>query len=231
MRKCVFVGLVALLAPVLLSRPAAGQAASAGQEQVAVQPAHVRVTSRIVVVDREALTRAGLSYVVLGGGRVRVDAAGRGAASDGVRLGTHSASAFLEAVRSRGWIRSESTQQVLTMSGREAVVSSNSLTLDRRAARRRGPSLVVIPTVLPAGQVQLELSARIEDDVTYRWGYGVDGSPAAVDTEITAADGEEIIVGSSSVVETARESGLLRWGTSERGRDVLVAVTAQVVVR
>jgi hypothetical protein len=226
MRIRVFVGLVALLVPALASNPAAGQAAAAAQTP------HVRVTSRIVIIDREALTRAGLSYVVLGGGRVRVDTGGRrGAARDGAWVGTHSARAFLDAVRSRGWLRSESTQQVLTTSGREAVVSSNTLTLDRRAARTRGPSLVVIPTVLADRQVKLQLSARVEDDVTYRWGYGVDGSPAAVDTEIIATDGEEIIVGSSSVVETARESGLLWWGTSERGRDVLVAVTAQVVAR
>jgi hypothetical protein len=33
------------------------------------------------------------------------------------------------------------------------------------------------------------------------------------------------------MVESTRERGLLWWGTSEQGRDVLVAVTAHVIAR
>lgn len=193
---------------------------------------HVRVTARIVVIDRDAFTRAGLEYVVLGTDRVRVSRDGR-RASGGVHVhvGTHGASAFLEAVRASQWIRSESTQQVLALSGAEALVSSTTLSVGRRAAHTRGPMLAVIPTVLEDGRVHLRVSARVEDAVTYPWGYGVDGSPAAVETELIAASGEEMIVGSSSMVDSTRERGLLWWGTSEQGRDVLVAVTAHVIAR
>jgi Flp pilus assembly secretin CpaC len=224
MRFAVVVGLV-LLVHAGVPRVAAAQATPTATPQV-------RVTARIVVIDREAFTRAGLAYAVLGADRVRVVATG-GRAAGGVRVpvGMHGARVFLEAVRASEWVRSESTQQVLTMSGAEALVSSQNLLIGRRAAQTRGPSLVVVPTVLPDGRVHLSLSARVEDRVTYAWGYAADGSPAAVDTEIIAADGEEIIVGSSSAVERTRESGILRWGTSEQGRDVLVAITAQVTSR
>jgi hypothetical protein len=89
----------------------------------------------------------------------------------------------------------------------------------------------VIPTVLEDGRVHLYLSARVEDAVTYPWRHGVDGSPAAVDTEVITASGEEVIVGSGTAVESTRESGILWWGSSEQGRDVLVAITAHIVPR
>lgn len=194
--------------------------------------AHVRVTARIVVIDRDAFTRAGLEYFVLGTDRVRVSRDGRRATGGvSMRVGTHGARAFLEAVRASRWIRSESTQQVLALSGAEALVSSTTLSVGRRSANTRGPSLAVIPTVLEDGRVHMHVYARVEDAVAYPWGYGVDGSPAAVETELVAASGEEMIVGSSSMVERTRESGLLWWGTSEHGRDVLVAVTAHVIAR
>lgn len=227
MRLPIALGLLALAAP------ASAQHTSA-PTQPAATPVHaqVRVTARIVVVDRDAFTRAGLAYVVLGNDRVRVSSTGRrGGRGARVEVGTHGVSAFLEAVRESRWIRSESTQQVVTMSGAEALVSSTDLMVDRRAARTRGPSLAVIPNVLADGSVHLRVSTRIEDAVTYAWGYGVDGSPAAVDTEIITGDGEEVILASSSAVETTRESGMLQWGGGEQGRDVLIAVSAEVIRR
>lgn len=244
--------LVTTLCLLALAAPAAAQhsappATSPGADGVAhahgtAQPdgvAHIRVTARIIVVDRDALTRAGLAYVVLGNDRVRVlstarSSRGWGSGSAGSRgarigVGTHGVTAFLDAVRDSRWVRSESTQQVLTISGGEGVVSSTSLAVGRHASRTRGPSLVVSPTVLQDGSVHLRVSARHEDSVTYAWGYGVDGSPAAVDAEVIARDGDEVILASSSAVQTSRESGLLRWSEAEHGRDVLVAVSAQVV--
>ncbi len=229
MRLPIALGLLALAAPASAQHTSAPAQPASTQTQVHAQ---VRVTARIVVVDRDAFTRAGLAYFVLGNDRVRVSSTGRrGGRGARVEVGTHGVSAFLEAVRESRWIRSESTQQVVTMSGREALVSSTDLMVDRRAARTRGPSLAVIPNVLADGSVHLRVSTRLEDAVTYAWGYGVDGSPAAVDTEIITGDGEEVILASSSAVETTRESGMLQWGGGEQGRDVLVAVSAEVIRR
>jgi Flp pilus assembly secretin CpaC len=222
------------LAPVALALLLGGLDPYPGAAQTTpeLSTGHVRVTARIVVVDRDAFARAGLAYAVLGSDRVRVSRNGRRADRGvSVQVGVQRASAFLEAVRASRWIRSESTQQVLAMSGSEALVSSRTLSVGRRSAHTQGPTLAVIPTVLEDGRVHLHLSARIDDAVTYPWGYGVDGSPAAVETEVVTASGEEVIVGSSSVVQSTRESGILWWGSSEQGRDVLVAVTAHIVTR
>ena len=211
-----------------------GLAPQGGAAQIvaAAPGAQVRVTTRMVVVDTDAFTRAGLSWVVLGTDQVTVRQSGRRTAGGaGVQVGTHRAGAFLEAVRASRWVRSESSQQVLAMSGAEAMISSTTLTLDRRSARTRGPTLAVIPTVLEDGRLHLRISARVEDAVTYPWGYGVDGSPAAVETELIVVPGQEIIVGSSSATERTRDTGVLWWGAREQGRDVLVAVTAHVIGR
>lgn len=221
-------------APIAVALLLGGLAPHAGAAQAVADPsqAHVRVTARILIVDRDALTRAGLEYAVLGSDRVRVTRSGRRASSGvGVQIGTQEASVFLEAVRANRWMRSESTQQVLALSGAEALVSSTTLSLGRRAARTQGPMLAVVPTVLEDGRIHMYVSARVEDAVTYPWGYSIDGSPAAVDTEVITASGEEVIVGSSTAVESTRESGILWWGSSEQGRDVLVAVTADIVPR
>lgn len=226
MRLLAAFGLLALAAPAWAQHPGAGSSAY-GQGV-----AQVRVTTRIVVVDRDALTRAGLAYVMVGNDRVRVSPTGQRRVRTGrVAVGTHGVTAFLEAVRESRWVRSESTQQVLTISGGEAVVSSTQLAVGRHAARTRGPSLAVVPNVLPDGSVHLWVSTRLEDAVSYAWGYVVDGSPAAVETELIAGDGEEVILATSSAVESTRESGLLSWGGGEQGRDVLVSVRAQVVPR
>lgn len=192
---------------------------------------HVRVTTRILVVDRDALTRAGLAYVLIGNDQVQVSAAPSGArGSRGVRIGvgTHGVTAFLDAVRDSRWIRSESIQQILILSGGEGLVSSIEMSVGHTASRTQGPSLIVSPTVLADGSVHLRVSARLEDSVAYAWGYGVDGSPATVDSEVVARAGEQIVLASSSAVQSTRESGILSWGAAEQGRDILVAVTAEV---
>lgn len=214
------------LALLLLTAPAAGQDAATSP---ATPAGHVRVTAHIIVVDRDAFTRAGLAWVALGNDRVQVSAGSRRPArSARVRIGTHGVSAFLEAVRESRWVRSESTQQVLAMSGAEALISSTDLSVGRRSARTRGPSLLVRPTILPDGRVHLDVSARVEDSVTSPWGYSVDGSPALVRTELIARAGEEVIIASSSAVQSTRGSGILGWDSGEQGRDVLIAVTAHV---
>lgn len=193
---------------------------------------HVRVTTRIIVVDRDAVMRAGLAYVLVGNDRVQVSAADRTRrAPRGVRIGvgTHGVSAFLDAVRDSRWVRSESVQQILTISGGEGRVASQDLSVGRAASRTQGPELIVSPTALEDGSVHLRVSARIEDSVDYAWGYGVDGSPAAVDSEVIARAGQEVVLASSSSVQSTREAGILRWGAEEQGRDVLVVVTAEVV--
>lgn len=193
-------------------------------------PHQVQVTARIVMVDREAFARAGLAFAVVGNDRVRVTTTG-GRVPGGVRVrvGTHGVTAFLEAARASRLIRSESTQRVMTLSGRAAQISSQDLSVGRRAARTRGPSLAVIPTVLADGRVLLRVATGVEDRVTYGRGYGVDGSPVAVETEVIAADGEELILASSSRVTTTREAGLAGWSGDDAERDVLVAVSATVV--
>jgi Flp pilus assembly secretin CpaC len=228
MRLPVFLGssilVCALVAPV---RAQDGPGTGSPSLEAARQ---VQVTARIVVVDREAFTRLGLAYAVVGNDRVRVMPTG-GRIPGGVRVkvGTHGVTAFLEAARASRLIRSESTQRVMTMSGRAAQVSSQDLSVGRRAARRRGPSLAVIPTVLADGRVLLQVAAGVEDRVTYARGVGLDGSPAAVETEVIAPDGEELILASSSWVTASREAGLAGWSSDETGRDVLVAVSATVV--
>lgn len=225
MRHALAAAALALLAGLLPHRSAARMAPDAPSE-------HVRVTARILVIDRDAFTRAGLDYVVLGTDRVRVGRNGRRPSGGvSVRVGTHPSAVFLEAVRASRWIRSESTQQVLVLSGAEAFVGSTTLSVGHRSARTRGPTLAVVPTVLEDGRVHLYLSARVEDAVTYPWGYGADGSPAAVETELIAAPGAEIIVASSSAAQSTRESGILWWAASEQDRDVLVAVTVDVIAR
>jgi hypothetical protein len=225
------VALLALTAPTAAVEPAAALEPSAALGfDSAVAPSHVRVTTRMVVVDRSAVTRAGLGYVVLGNDRVRVSARDDGRRRrGGVALGTLGIRAFLEAARDSRWVTSESTQQVLALSGAEARVASTELAIGRSGARTRGPTLTVVPVVQADGMVLLRVSARLEDTVSSPWGYTVDGSPAAVETEVLARPGEEVLLASSSSVERTRDAGLLVWGSGEHERDVLVVVTAEIV--
>ena len=192
----------------------------------------VRVTARMVVVDRAALTRAGVGYRVMGHDRVRVGRAATGSRRGGgarLRAGVYGVAAFLDVVRESRWIRSESSQQLLVLSGSEGRLASQSLAVGRFAARTRGPELVVAPTVEPDGTVRLRVSTRLEDTVRYGWGWEADGSPAAVETEVVVPAGEEVLLASSSSVERTRDAGLLYWGDAEAGLEVLVAVTADPI--
>jgi hypothetical protein len=212
------------------------------------RPVNVQVTARVVVVDREEAARVGLGYVVLGHDRVRVGDGGN--SGGGGRMGTGwgtgwgtgtgagagggvgaevlGATAFLELVRQHRLVRSESTQQVLVLSGGEARVASSELSLGRSMARTRGPSLTVVPTVGTDGLVHLWVRAGLDDVVHYGRGFEVDGSPASVNTEIVARPGEDVILASGTVTESTSERGLLRWGGATRDRDVLVVLRVEV---
>jgi hypothetical protein len=193
---------------------------------------HVRLTASLLVVDREAVRRAGVSYVVLGPGQVRLtplDERRRPARGVRAQLGALNVGAFIEAVRMNSWLRTETTQQVLALSGTSARVSSTELTIDGFATRSRGPVLSVLPTVLADGRIHLRVSAGVEDVVTDRyWGYSADGSPVSVDTELIVDPGEEVIIASGSGVESSRAAGLLHFSSTSRERDVLVVVRATV---
>jgi hypothetical protein len=227
--------LLALVAPVWAASPGSADTAGAGlaaatpgPAAVMDRPAQVYVTARVMVVDREEATRVGLGYVVLGHDRVRVGAGARrgvdAPGGSGVAVDVLGATAFLDLVRQRRLVRSESTQRVLVMSGAEARVASSEVSMGRHRARTRGPSLTVVPTVGADGLVHLWVRAGLDDVVSYGWGYEVDGSPAAVETEIVARAGEDVIIASGSVVETTSERGLLRWGGATQDRDVLIVL-------
>jgi hypothetical protein len=226
---------------------AAGYTAAAGAVvHPAERPVNVQVTTRVMVVDREEATRVGLGYVVLGHDRVRVGNGGRAGGGTGWGTGAGSragagsggsevvaaevlgATAFLELVRQRRLVRSESTQQVLVLSGGEARVASSEVSVGRHMARTRGPSLTVVPTVGADGLVHLWVRAGLDDVVSYGWGYEVDGSPASVETEIVARSGEDVILASGAVMESTSERGLLRWGGATRDRDVLIVLRVEV---
>jgi hypothetical protein len=227
------VALLAMVGPLWASSPGLGGNGTAGNATatgtaaaadtaaaVAVvapmeRPVHVQVTTRVMVVDRAEATRVGLGYVVLGHDRVRV----------GNVLG---ATAFLDLVRQRRLVRSESTQQVMVLSGGEARVASHELSVGRNMTRTRGPSLTVVPTVGADGMVHLWVRAGLDDVVGYGWGYEVDGSPASVDTEIVARPGEDVILASGAVMESTSEGGLLRWGGATRDRDVLIVLRVEL---
>jgi hypothetical protein len=201
--------------------------APAGAEAQAGAPVHVRVTAHVVVVDREAAARAGVSYVALADGRVQLtERTGRrgGAAVQGP-LGVR---AFLDLARERRWTRSESTQTVLVVSGGAARVASLDAVHATFASRTRGPSLTVVPTVLADGSVHLRVRAGVEDRLETPWG-GHDASPAWVESEVVGRSGEEITVASSAVAVSGARRGVLHVATLDRTRDVLVVVTPVVV--
>jgi hypothetical protein len=231
------VALMAMAVPLWTASPGVAAVTPAAAVSVVSpndRPAHVQVTARVLVVDREQATRVGLGYVVLGHDRVRVGGAGGGGRGGGGGLAVGiggdvlGATAFLDLVRQRRLIRSESTQQVLVLSGGEARVASREVSVGGHMARTRGPSLTVVPTVGPDGLVHLWVRAGLEDVVRYGWGWEADGSPASVDTEIVARPGDDVILASGAVVETTSERGLLRWGGTTRDRDVLIVLRVEV---
>lgn len=197
---------------------------------LAQEAANVRVTARVVVIDREAAARAGVSYLALGGGRVEVRPVRSGRGGAGARIGGPlGVGAFLELARERRWTRSEATQSVMVLSGAAARVASLEGGVSRYGASSRGPSLQVRPTVLPDGRVRLEVSTGVESRVDAGWGATVDAPPAWAETEVVARTGEEVVVASSAWSEEERSGGLLRIARGERGRDVLVVLTAAVL--
>jgi hypothetical protein len=217
-------------APAVVLLPAA---TAADAVAVAAAPVQVRVTARILVVERDAATRAGLAYAVLGHDRVRLGGhpANGGVLAAGAEgsAGVFGATAFLELLRERRLVRSESTQHVLVLSGGEARVASSQLAVDRHGVRIRGPAMAVVPTVAADGRVQLRVDARLEDTVSWWWGLGLDASPVAVDTELLARPGEAVIIAGGTVTERSRESGLLRRGSANHERDVLVVIEVEVL--
>jgi hypothetical protein len=191
-----------------------------GTIAASTEAAQVRVTARILVVDRDEATRAGLGYAVVGHDRVRLTRGDR-------VLG---AGAFLELARERRLLRSESTQQVLVVSGGTARVGSTQLAVGPQGARTRGPVMEVVPTVAADGAVHLWIDARLEDSITWGWwGHRLDASPAAVTTELLARPGDEVIVASGRTTEAARAGGLLRRGSASHEREILIVIGVERV--
>lgn len=202
-----------------------GLAAQAGTASPATR---VRVEARILLLDRAELRRAGLDYVQVGGGRIALAGRSRG----GVRAdpGGISVSAFVQLARSRRVLRSESTLQVLTLSGSPASLSSGSVTMSGwGGARTEGPELLVTPTVLEDGSVRLEVRARLRDEARSVYGDRVDGSPVDVGTTVVVRAGEPATLGSARVQTETRDAGLLRWEDRSGSREVLVVLTPVVV--
>lgn len=204
------------IAAVALALASAG--ASPAQENVSVR-------ARVVVVDREAASRAGVTYLTLADGRVQVGGGRRGtiAVQGPVGIG-----AFLDLARRRRWTRSESTQRVTVLSGSEAHVAS----LDGGAAafgtRSRGPSLTLEPTVLADGRIRLRVATGVDDRRETPWGSR-DASPAWAETEVIVRPGEEVVVASSSVAERSDRSGVLRLASTDRTRDVMIVLDSEVL--
>jgi hypothetical protein len=181
-----------------------------------------------VVVDRQAVARAGVSYVALDDGRVQLVSRGRrGDVGVGMQ-GPLGIRAFLDLARQRRWTRSESTLTMMVLSGSEGRIGSLQGSLSTYGGHSRGPSLTVVPTVLPGGRVRLRVSTGIEDRAETVWGAR-DASPAWTETEIVARDGEEVTVASSIVSESSRSGGLLRVSSGDLQRDVLIVLTPTVV--
>ena len=220
--------LVSLALVILTALPLAAQAPvpASGTPQVSV-------SATIVVIDREALTRAGVSHLVLGDGRIQLTSSNGRRPSRSVRIAVAAdglgVQAFLDLAREQRWVRSEHTQQVTVVSGSEASMSSATLRMGGMGARITGPSLSVAPSVLSDGSVHLRVSAEVVDVATDGWGYPLDGSPVAARTELVVADGEEAIVASGSKVETSRRVGLLHLSSRERDREFLVTITPRIV--
>lgn len=200
----------------------------------AAQPgerAMVRITSRTVVIDREAAMRAGVSYVNAGGGRLGFSIPpGRRPRGAAVAVrGPLGVGAFLEIARERRWTRSESSQMVMVASGSEGRVSSLTGTVSPYELSSRGPVLRVSPRVMPDGRVELALATGLEERRESAWGYGVDASPAWAETVIVARPGEAVVVASSTQGTRTRGSGILHVGSRDRNTETLIVVTVEVV--
>ncbi|HYD55005.1 MAG TPA: hypothetical protein VEA99_20380 [Gemmatimonadaceae bacterium] len=205
----------------------AALAPSARAQMVDTVPTMVQVEARIVLVDRQRAARAGLRWLQAGGGRIVLG--DRGA---GIRISkgdaTLSASAFIEIAAREGVVTSDTRLSVATRSGTTARVASGTLALGRRGAvRETGPELLVTPTRLADGRIQLEVRARERDEATGRWGERVDASPVDAATTVLARPGEPATVATVRSTSTGRDAGLLRWEGASRSVDALVVLTVR----
>jgi hypothetical protein len=196
---------------------------------------HVRVHAHILLLDRTTATRIGLGYAQVGGGLIGVQGAPARRGSGGVVVGGEvagmPASAFIELARDRGVLRSETRTQVLALSGAAAVVGSGTISTGRWGTTRvRGPELEVVPTVLDDGTILLDVRARLRDEVTSVYGWGMDGSPVDVATRLVVAPGQEATVGSVRTTTQRSDTGLLSWRSEAGEMDVLVVLRPEVVV-
>jgi hypothetical protein len=190
----------------------------------------VRVHAHVVLVDRREAARVGLGYVQLGGGLMGVeDARARGGIGARGSAGGVPISAFLDVARQRGVLRSDTRSQVLVVSGGSGAIASGTVGVGRWGTTRvRGPELVVSPTVLEDGRVQLDVRVRLRDEVTGVYGYGVDGSPVDVWTTVAVWPGEEATVGSMSASTQRSDTGLLYWSSESGDLDVLVVLRPEL---
>lgn len=223
------------LAGVLALGPAAVDAQPAPTATVE----QVRVHAHILLVDRTEATRVGLRYVQVGGGMMGLDGSrpGRGGSVGGGVVVTGGVAgipvaAFIDLARQRGVLRSETRTQVLVVSGGSASVASGTASVGRWGTTRvRGPELLVTPTILEDGRVLLDVRARIRDEVTGVYGYGVDGSPVDVATTVVVGAGEEATVGSMGTSTQRSDAGLLHWASSAGDLDVLVVLRPELMSR
>ena len=193
-------------------------------------PATVTVDARIVLIDREEAARVGVRWMQAGEGRVVLtDGPRRGGIRVSKEGGMIPVSAFVELAREHRLIRSDSRLQVSTLSGTEARIASGVLsTHGWGGARETGPELVVRPTVLPGGAVQLEVRARLRDERSDVYHGTVSGAPVDAATTIVVQPGADATVATVGVSEQRRDAGLLRWASGRSARDALVVLRVAV---
>lgn len=199
--------------------------------QAQTPPVTVTVDARIVLIDREEATRAGVRWLQAGNGRIVLTSGPR--RGGGVRVskegGAIPVSAFVELAREHRLVRSDSRLQVSTLSGREARIASGVLSTDAwGGAREMGPELVVLPTVLPDGSVRLDVRARLRDERSDPYSGGVSGAPVDVATTVIVQPGAEATVATVGVTEQHRDAALLRWVSGRIARDALVVLRVAV---
>ena len=233
------------LLPALAALALAAGAAPAAAQQPVAPPApggNVQVEAHVVFLDRAAARRVGLRYLQVGNGRVQVEGGRRRGDRDrvrkdgGVTVGVGGdvagipVQAFVEIARDERVLRSESRSVVTVADGALGSVSSGTVQLGPwGASRTRGPELVVIPHLLGDGRVRLDVQVRERDEAIGPFGYGVDGSPVSTRTSVVVRSGEAATVGTLQASERRSDVGIVRWGSEEGERDVLVVLKATVL--
>ncbi|HEV2148173.1 MAG TPA: hypothetical protein VGR37_12285 [Longimicrobiaceae bacterium] len=194
---------------------------------------HVRVHAHVLLIDRAEARRIGLRYAQAGGGRILADPGrgrrGRGGVGAVGEVAGIPFSAFVELAHDRRLVRSDTRMQVLALSGSTAALGSGSLRVGPYGtARAQGPELVVTPTVQDDGRVRLEVRARLRDEVTDPYGYGVDASPVDAATVVVVRSGDEATVGNVQTSTQREDAALLRWEDASGSRDVLVVLRPEI---